>query len=51
LVDAISELTRYDFEKVYRMEAVEFFSYVSYAKYKADRERKRMEAINKKIIV
>lgn len=47
----MSDLTKYDFEKVFNMEAVEFFAFVSYCRYKADRERKRMESINKKVIV
>lgn len=51
LVEAVSELTKYDFEKVFNMEAVEFFSFVSYCRFKADKERKRMEAINKRLIV
>lgn len=44
-------MTKYDFEKVFNMEAIEFFSFISYARYKADKERKRMEAINKRIII
>ena len=51
LVEVVSELTKYDFEKVFNMEAVEFFSFVSYCRFKADKERKRMEAINKRLIV
>ena len=51
LVEAVSELTKYDFEMVFNMEAIEFFAYVAYCRFKAERERKRMEAINKRLIV
>jgi hypothetical protein len=44
-------LTKYDFEKVFNMEAIEFFSFVSYCRFKAEKERKRIEGLNKRLIV
>ena len=48
LVEAVSDLTKYDFEKVFQMPAIEFFTFMNYAKYKSERERRRIEAINKR---
>ena len=41
----------FDFEKVFNMEAIEFFAYVAYCRFKAERERKKIEALNKRLIV
>lgn len=51
LVEAVSELTKYDFEKVFNMEAIEFFSFVTYCRFKAEKEKRRIEALNKRLIV
>ena len=51
LVEAVSDLTKYDFEKVFKMQAVEFFAFVAYCRWKQEREKRGMEAINKKMIV
>lgn len=42
LVNAVSELTRYDFDKVFGMPAMEFFTYVTYLKYKQKKEEQKL---------
>lgn len=51
LVEAVSDLTKYDFEKVFQMQVIEFFAFLGYVRFKNERERKRLESLNKKIIV
>lgn len=48
LVEAVSELTRYDFEKVYSIPVVEFFTYVSYIKWREKKREQDLKKINKK---
>lgn len=47
----VSDLTKFDWEEVYRMPACEFFAYIDYAvfRYRRDeRERKKFERRRKR---
>ena len=43
-VEAVSDLTKFDWEKTFRMSAMEFFAFLQYSNYKV---RKQEEAIRK----
>ena len=47
-VKAVSELTRFDFERVYRMPVVEFFSYIAYYNFDGRRRERELQKINRK---
>ena len=47
-IKAVSDLTRYDFEKVYNMAAVEFFAYIQYINFDRKREERRIKSLMKK---
>lgn len=51
MVTAVSDLTKYDFEKVFKMEALEFFAMVSYISFRNERDKRRLKAINKNVII
>lgn len=46
MIEAVSEMTRYNFGQVYDMPAIEFFAYIKYINIKRQKEymRKRKEA-------
>lgn len=44
-VKAISEYTRYDWEKIFRMSAMEFFAFIAYINF----DRRREEQLIKKL--
>lgn len=48
LVEAISDLTKYDWEKVFKMSALEFFAFLSYVKMKRLREKREIEEFRRK---
>ena len=39
----MKDLTGYDFEKVYRMSAIEFFTYISYLNFDAVRKQREIK--------
>lgn len=41
-MEAVAEMTRFNFEEVYNMSAMEFFAYCSYLKYKQKKEEDRI---------
>ena len=45
-VKAVSELTRFDFERVYRMPVVEFFCYVAFYNFRQRREEEQLRKLN-----
>lgn len=47
-VKAVSEYTHYDWEKVFRMSALEFFSFIAYINFDRRREERRIKALQKK---
>lgn len=48
LMEAVAELTRYDFEKVSQMSVMEFFAYVCYINWKRTKERLQLEDFRRK---
>lgn len=42
LVEAISDLTKYDWEKTFKMCVVEFFSFLSYVNYKRKKQEQEI---------
>lgn len=49
LIEAVSELTRYDFGRVYEMPVMEFFMYVSYVNYKRKKEEQQIKEFRAKM--
>ena len=47
-VRAVSEYTRYDWEKIFRMSAMEFFTFLAYVNFDKRREERRIKAIGRK---
>lgn len=47
-VKAVSEYTRYDWEKIFRMSAMEFFAFIAYINFDRRREERRIKAMQKK---
>ena len=48
LVEAVSDLTKYDFQKTFAMSVMEFFAFISYINYKRTKERLEIEKFRKK---
>lgn len=46
--EAVAELTRFNFERVFRMPVMEFFAYLSYVNYKRRAQEQELKKINKK---
>lgn len=44
----MSDLTKYDWEKTFRMSAVEFFAFLTYVNYKRTLENRRIEEFRRK---
>ena len=42
-VEAVSDLTKYDWEKTFAMSIMEFFAFLSYVNYKRTIEQKKLE--------
>ena len=47
-VQAVSDLTKYDWEKVFKMSALEFFAFLSFVNYQRRKEQLEMQRINAK---
>ena len=47
-VKAVSDLTKYDWEKVFRMSAMEFFVFLKFNNYLVLKEERKMKQIMKK---
>lgn len=47
-VQAVSDLTKYDWEKVFQMSAMEFFAFLSFVNYQRRKEQLEMQRINAK---
>lgn len=47
-VRAVSEYTRYDWEKIFRMSAMEFFAFLAYVNFDKRREERRIRSIGRK---
>ena len=47
-VEAVSQLTRFDFERVFRMPIMEFFAYLAFVNYKRRKEEQELAKINRK---
>jgi hypothetical protein len=39
LIEAVEEITKFDYERVLRMEAMEFFAICTYAFYKVEKQK------------
>ena len=46
-VEAVSDLTKYDWEKVFRMSAMEFFVFLAYHNYKVKKQEQEIKKIRK----
>jgi len=44
----VSDLTKYDWEKVFRMSAMEFFAFLQYSNYRVRREEARIKKLRRK---
>lgn len=44
--EAVAELTRFDFNQVFSMPAMEFFTYLSYINYKRRKQDAELKKIN-----
>lgn len=44
----MSDLTKYDWEKVFRMSALEFFVFLKYVNYKRAKEEREMRKLMKR---
>lgn len=47
-VEAVSDLTKLTWPKVFQMSAVEFFAFLSYVNYKRRKEEQELQRINAK---
>lgn len=45
---AVAKLTRYDFERVFRMPVMEFFAYLAYINFDNRRQEREIRKITKK---
>ena len=45
---AVAELTRFNFERVFRMPVIEFFAYVAYVNFDTRRRERELQKINRK---
>ena len=43
LIEAVEEITRFDYEKTLNMQAIEFFALATYAFYKVEKEKAEIE--------
>lgn len=46
LIEAVEEITNFDYERVLRMEAIEFFAICTYAFYKAEKQKAELNKFN-----
>lgn len=47
-MEAVSELTRFDFDKVYEMPAVDFIQYISYVNWKNKKQEQQLKEFRMK---
>lgn len=47
-MEAVAEMTKYNFGELYNMPALEFFAYIAYINYKRKKEEAQLKKINKK---
>lgn len=47
-MEAVSNLTKFDFDKVYEMPIVDFFQYVAYINWKRKKEEKELREFQNK---
>lgn len=43
LIEAVSDLTKYDFQKTFAMSVYEFFAFISYINYKRTKEKAEID--------
>ena len=46
LIEAVIEITKFNYERVLKMEAVEFFAICSYAFYKVEKQKAELNKFN-----
>ena len=46
--EAVAELTRFNFERVFRMPVMEFLAYLAFVNYKRRKEEQELAKINRK---
>jgi hypothetical protein len=47
-VKAVSDYTKYDWEKVFRMSAMEFFAFIAYIDFDRRREEQKIRSMRKR---
>lgn len=46
LMEAVAEMTKYNFSQIYDMPIVEFLTYTAYLRYKAKKEEEQIRQFN-----
>lgn len=48
-MEAVAEMTNFNFEQIFQMTALEFFAYVAYLRWKAEKEAQKQRELNAKM--